>query len=120
MEPVQIHFLDMPESDAVEAKIRERAESLSQFSADIQRCEIWVASPHGHHRGGNLYEIRIRATVPGEVIEVGLQPAEEDVFVSIRESFDAARRRLEDYERRRRGQVKAHPRARSGRRRSPD
>lgn len=111
MAPLQIHFLDMPRSEAVEAKLRERVEELSHFSSDIQKCEVWVASPHGHHRKGNLYEIRIRVAVPGETIDIGLQPAEEDVYVSIRESFDAARRRLEDYERRRRGKVKTHPRA---------
>jgi ribosome-associated translation inhibitor RaiA len=111
MDQVQIHFLDMPRSEAVEAKLRERAESLSRFSTDIQKCEVWVASPHGHHRKGNLYGIRVRLTVPGEEIDIDLQPAEDDVYVSIRESFDAARRKLEDYERRRRGKVKAHPRA---------
>jgi ribosome-associated translation inhibitor RaiA len=111
MDQVQIHFLDMPRSEAVEAKLRERAEHLSRFSTDIQKCEVWVASPHGHHRKGNLYGIRVRLTVPGEEIDIDLQPAEDDVYVSIRESFDAARRKLEDYERRRRGKVKAHPRA---------
>jgi ribosome-associated translation inhibitor RaiA len=111
MELPLIHFLDMPRSEAVEAKLRDRAEHLSRFSPDVQKCEVWVASPHGHHRKGNLYGIRIRLTVPGEEIDIDLQPAEEDVYVSIRESFDAARRKLEDYERRRRGNVKAHPRA---------
>ena len=40
-----------------------------------------------------------------------MQPEEADVRVAIREAFGAARRKLEDYERRRRGEVKAHPRA---------
>jgi hypothetical protein len=31
----------------------------------------------------------------------------DDIFIAIRDSFDAARRQLEDVERRRRGQVKA-------------
>jgi ribosome-associated translation inhibitor RaiA len=115
MDPLQIHFLDMSRSEAVEAKLRERVEHLSRFSTDIQKCEVWVASPHGHHRKGNLYGIRVRLTVPGEEIDIDLQPAEDDVFVSIRESFDAARRKLEDYERRRRGKVKSHPRAKSDR-----
>jgi ribosome-associated translation inhibitor RaiA len=115
MDPLQIHFLDMTRSEAIEAKVRERAERLSRFSPDIQKCEVWVASPHGHHRKGNLYDIRIRLSVPGEQIDVDLQPSEADVYVSIRESFDAARRKLEDYERRRRGEVKAHPRAKGDR-----
>ena len=111
MDPLQIHFLDMPRSEAVEAKLRDRADHLSRFSPDIQKCEVWISSPHGHHRKGDLNGIRIRLTVPGEEIDIDLQPAEDDVYVAIRESFDAARRKLEDYERRRRGEVKAHPRA---------
>ena len=110
MEPLQIHFLDMPGSEAVESKIRERADHLSRYSADIVKCEVWVASPHGHHHKGDVYGVRIRLTVPGEEIDIDLQPEEDDVYIAIREAFDAARRKLEDYERRRRGTVKAHPR----------
>jgi hypothetical protein len=57
-------------------------------------------------------------TVPDEEIAIELQPTRDDVYVAIREAFDSARRKLEDYERRRRGQLKAHPRAsRAGSRR---
>ena len=115
MEPLQIHFLDMSGSEAVESKIRERAEHLSRFCADVVKCDVWVASPHGHHRKGDLYGVRVRLTVPGEEIDIDMQPEEADVYVAIREAFDAARRKLEDYERRRRGKVKAHPRAQGDR-----
>ena len=114
MELPRIYFLDLPRSEAVEAKILDRVSLLSKFSADIQKCEVWVESPHGHHQKGRLYGVRIRLSVPGEEIDVDLQPKEEDVHVSIREAFDAARRKLEDHERRRRGKVKAHPRAKDG------
>lgn len=109
--PARIHLLDMSPSEAVEAKIQARADRLARFSDDIQKCEVWLQSPHGHHRKGRLYRVRIRLTVPDEEIDVRLQPDTDDVFVAIREAFDAARRQVEDYERRRRGQVKAHPRA---------
>ncbi|HSB35486.1 MAG TPA: HPF/RaiA family ribosome-associated protein [Thermoanaerobaculia bacterium] len=115
MEPLEIHLLEMPRSEAVEAKIRERADRLSRFSDEILKCQVWVESPHGHHRKGPLYGIRIRLTVPGEEILIEKQPTEDDVYVSIRDAFDAARRKIEDYERRRRGEVKAHPRARGDR-----
>lgn len=115
MEPLEIHLLEMPRSEAVEAKIRERADRLSHFSDEILKCQVWVESPHGHHRKGPLYGIRIRLTVPGEEIVIEKQPTEDDVYVSIRDAFDAARRKIEDYERRRRGEVKAHPRARGDR-----
>jgi len=111
MMPARIHFLDMPRSEAIEAKIQARVDRLARFSDEIQKCEVWLESPHGHHRKGRLNGIRIRLTVPGEEIAIELQPESDDVYVAIREAFDAARRKLEDYERRRRGQVKAHPRA---------
>jgi ribosomal subunit interface protein len=101
----------MPRSEAVEAKIQARADRLARFSDEIQKFEVWLESPHGHHRKGRLYGIRIRLTVPGQEITIELQPETDDVYVAIREAFDAARRKLEDYERRRRGQLKAHPRA---------
>ena len=111
MEPLEIHFVEMPGSEAIETKIRERAEHLSRFSGDILKCQVWIDAPHGHHRKGRLYGVRIRLTVPGEEILVQSQPTEDDVYVSIREAFAAARRKVEDSERRRRGKIKAHPRA---------
>ena len=108
---LSIHFLDMPASEAVEAKIRERAEHLERFSGEIQKCEVRVESPHGHHRKGKLSLVHIRLTVPGEEISIEHQPTEDDVYVSIRDAFEAAGRKLEDYERRRRGKVKTHPRS---------
>jgi ribosome-associated translation inhibitor RaiA len=111
MESLQIHFLDTSGSEAIEARVRERVEHLSRFCADIVNCDVWVATPHRHHRKGELYGIRIRLTVPGDEIDIDMQPEEADVNVAIREAFDAARRKLEVYERRRHGEVKAHPRA---------
>ena len=109
---LQIHFLDMEPSTAIEARIRRWEDRLSRYSGEIQNCQVWVESPRGHHRKGDLYGIRIRLTVPGEEIAIDLQPNEEDPHLAVRKAFDAARRKLQDYERRRRGQVKAHPRAR--------
>ncbi len=108
---LQTHFLDMESSPAIEARIRKWAERLSRYSDEIQNCQVWVESPHGHHRKGDLYGVRIRLTVPGEEIAIDLQPSEEDPHLAVRKAFNAARRKLQDFERRRRGQVKAHPRA---------
>ena len=111
----QITFLDMEPSEAIEARVRRWADRLANRSPDIQNCQVWIQSPRGHHRKGYLYGVRIRLTVPGEEIAVDLQPAQEDVHLSIRKAFEAVRRKLQDYERRRRGRVKAHPRARGDR-----
>ena len=105
----EIRFLDTPVSGVIERRIRDRANRLSRFSSAIQNWQVWVESPHGHHRQGPITRLRVRLTVPGE--EIVTEAFGEDVFVCVRDAFDAARRKLQDYERRRRGDVKAHPSA---------
>ncbi len=106
--PLRITFSGIAPSEAIEAKVRQRAAELDQFSPLVQRCEVRISASHGHHRQGYLYNVRIRATVSGEELEIGRQPEEEDVYVSIREAFDALRRRVEDQRRKSSGAVKRH------------
>lgn len=110
--PLQITFRNMPPSAAVEAKVRERAENLDKFHEHIMSCRVVIESPHKHHHRGNLYQVRIDVTVPDGELVATQEPDEHhayvDVYVAIRDAFDAIRRQLEDYARRRRGDVKTH------------
>ena len=111
-QPLQINFRDIPHSDAIEARVREKANKLDKFYDHIMTCRVMIEAPHGHHHKGNLYHIRIDLTVPNGEIVVNRDPkdhhAHEDVYVAIRDAFDAARRKLQDYARKRRGDVKKH------------
>lgn len=110
--PLQITFRNMPPSDAVEAKIRQRAEELDRFSDRVMGCRVVVEAAHHHQHQGGIFHVRIDLTVPGEEIVVSRDPAEhhahEDVYVAIRDAFDAARRHLEDHVRRVDGRIKGH------------
>ena len=110
--PVQVTFRYMEPSVAIEAKVRERADELDRFYDRIMGCRVVVEAPHRRHHQGKLYHVRVDLTVPGGELPVTRAPgqhhAHEDVYVAIRDSFDAARRRLEDYARRQRGSVKGH------------
>ena len=110
--PTQITFRNMGPSPAIEAAIRERAERLDRFYPRIMSCRVVVEAPHQHQRKGKLYGIRIELVVPGGEIAVtheGRQNhAHEDVYVAIRDSFEAAGRLLEDKARKQRGDVKSH------------
>lgn len=109
--PLQISFRNMHHSEAVERAIMERAERLERFSDRIMGCRVVVETRHRHHQG-NLYHVRIDLTLPGHEIVVGREPAlhhaYEDIFVAVRDVFDSARRRLEDYARRRDQRIKVH------------
>jgi ribosomal subunit interface protein len=108
---LQITFRNMDVSPAVEAKIREPARELEQFYERVVSCRVIVeASQRGRH--GDLYHIRVDLKVPGKEIVVKREPPEhharEDIYVAVRDCFDAVRRQLEDHVRRWRGDVKAH------------
>ncbi len=110
--PLQVTFRGIPHSDAIEARVREKAEKLDQFFPDIMGCRVVVESQHKHQQHGNLYHVSIDLTVPRRELAVTRAPqarqAHEDVYVAIRDAFDAARRRLEDYARELQGNVKTH------------
>jgi len=116
--PLQITFRDVPPSAAVEARIREEAAELEEFYNRIMSCRVVVESPHRHHHQGRLYGVRIDLSVPGRELVIGREPAQhhahEDLFVAIRDAFDAARRQLEDHARRERGDIKHHQPASEG------
>ena len=127
----------MAPSEVVEAHIREAAQKLDEFCDEIMGCRVLVEIPHQHHRKGKLYHVRIDLTVPGaefvikraprlvtdrparfrkapedveleESRELSKYAAHDEIQLSIRDAFDAARRKLQDYARRRRGVLKLH------------
>lgn len=110
--PLQITFKDIDSSDAVEANIREKVEKLERFSNHLMSCRVVVEAPHRHGHKGKLYNIGIDLGLVGGELAVShqgpLDHAHEDIYVAIRDAFDAAVRQLEDYDRKRRGKVKAH------------
>lgn len=116
--PLQITFKNMEPSEFVEARIRQKANKLERFAQHITRCRVLVEAPHKHHHKGNLYHIRVDVTLPGEEIISSRHPdthhAHEDIYVAIRDAFNATIRQLEDFVRRQRGKVKTHTAAPHG------
>ena len=108
----EVSFDDLPVDDAVRDAALDHIAHLERFSDRITGCRVVIAQPHRHHREGRLYSVRVDLVVPGGEIVVNrdhhLDHSHEDVFVALRDAFDAARRRLEDHVRRLRGTVKQH------------
>lgn len=111
-EAIQITFRGMDPSEFIEQRIRTKAADLERFYSDITSCNVTVEAQHHSHNKGNLYAVRVDLRVPGKEIIAGREHrqshAHEDVYVALRDAFDAAVRQLEDYAQQRRGQVKRH------------
>jgi ribosomal subunit interface protein len=105
--PLQITIRDVDHSEALETRIRDKAQKLEEFFKHIMSCRVVVEAPHKHHHQGKQFNVRIDIGVPGSEIVVN-RDHHEDVYVALRDAFDAAKRQLEDYARKMRGDIKTH------------
>ncbi len=107
--PLQITFRNLPRSEPLEARIREKARRLEGFHSHITACRVTVEEIDRHRQQGKQFRIRIDVRVPEHEIVVD-RDHDEDVYVALGVAFDAAARQLEDVVRIQRGDVKAHAR----------
>jgi ribosomal subunit interface protein len=109
-QPLEIRFIGMEASDAVEAAARKKADKLDRFRPDIMTCRVTIelANRHQQHQHqGRPFAVRVDVTVPDHELSVD-RVHDEDVYVALREAFDDMKRQLEDSVRLVRGQEKLH------------
>jgi hypothetical protein len=87
-------------SPSLAGHIRERTQKLGHFFGGDQQCRVTVDGPGQHPRHGRI-PVRVYLSVPGSEIAISHQTG-DDLPMAIREAFDAADQRLEDYVRLRR------------------
>lgn len=109
--PLQISFKNMDHSDAIEARVREKALKLEQYFSHLISCRVVIEAPHRHHHKGKIYHIKIEMGVPRQTElvvsnEREMNHAHEDVYVAIRDAFGKATRQLQDYAGRMEGKSK--------------
>jgi cold shock CspA family protein/ribosome-associated translation inhibitor RaiA len=127
---LQITFRNMEPSKEIEEWIRAEAAKLETLYSQLMGCRVVVELPHHHHRKGSPYHIRIDLTVPQGEIVVKREPSmdtrarqlgereirkqgevripHKDLRQAINDAFKAVGRRLQDYARRQRGDIKSH------------
>ena len=105
--PLQITFRNFPRSDAVEARVRDKAAKLEEFHPRIMSCHVVIEERDRHHHQGKQFSVRIDVRVPGHEVVVD-RDHHEDIYVALRDAFNAAGRKLEEVVRTGRGDVKTH------------
>lgn len=97
--PLQITLRGMAHSEALASEIRDRAAKLEQFHPDIISCRVVVEVAARHRQQGREFRVHVDARLPGREVATD-HSHDEDVFVALRQAFDAAHRQLEDHARR--------------------
>jgi CIC family chloride channel protein len=100
-QPVEILFENLEASEAVRQRVGEEMEKLEKINSRLSFARVTIARPHKHHVKGNMHEVRIMLKAPGmkDVIvnhAPGNHDEHDDVYIAIRDAFNAARRQLRD------------------------
>jgi ribosomal subunit interface protein len=104
--PLEISTRDVTLSPQIEAELSKRASRLERRYNRVTSCRIALERPNGnHHHDGGPYRVRVDVTVPGSELVADKQA--EEIFIAIRDAFDAAERQVEDFVDRRRGFVRS-------------
>ena len=128
--PVQVSFHGLTPSDALRDLVNEETAKLEHLYRDVISCRVAVERLGRQHRRGNPYRVRIDLAVPGKRLVVDSQPAthrvldnianiftmesdevrpqHKDAVLATRDAFRKLERRLQDFARRQRGDVKTH------------
>ena len=128
--PLQVTFRNMKHSAEVEDWIRAEAGKLETFYRRIIGCRVAIEVPHRRHKKGKPLHIRIDLTLPGKEIVIKREPVvihrtpvngeaavsnhvqakspHSDLQLVIHDAFKSAGRRVQDFARRQRGEVKRH------------
>lgn len=100
--PLEITFRNAERSDPVEVIVRERVDKLGQFFGHIISCRVTLEVPNRTpHYDVLNHRVSIELSVPGEDLVVSREPNENenfnDIYVTIRDAFDAAEKQLRTY-----------------------
>jgi ribosomal subunit interface protein len=105
--PLQIAVRNLRHSKTLDERVQRKVAKLERFHPRITSCRVAIEKVSRQHQKGNTYSVRIDIRVPDRDIVIN---REEDphIYVAMREAFNAAERKLEDFARVRRHEVKRH------------
>lgn len=96
----KVVFRGLDHSQAVEDAVHKRVEKLERFSDEIQSLRVTLETPHNNHHKGKVFHIGIEAFIPNHEIVVNHEQhdkhSHEDIYVAIRDAFNAIERQLKN------------------------
>jgi ribosomal subunit interface protein len=104
--PLQVTFRRMAHSDALAARVQQRADKLEQLYSRIVSCHVVVELAGHHHRDGDRFRVSLNVGLPGHELIASNGSSEdrgpEDARAAADGAFDEIERQLEDWVRRQR------------------
>ncbi|OFE11072.1 ribosomal subunit interface protein [Pseudohongiella acticola] len=105
----QIVFHNIDQSDALTDSVNKRVEKLRRYNGDIIGGRVVLDSPHNNHHKGKVYSVTLELHTPNKEVVVTQEQhdnhAHEDLYVAIRDAFNAAERQLKSVDKKHRKQA---------------
>lgn len=109
----QVVFRNIEHSDAVEFAVQKRLQKLERYCDEIQSLKVTLETPHNNHYKGKVYHVGVEAMVPNHDIVVTHDQhdnqAHEDIYLAIRDAFNAVERRLKSVYGKQRSRMQRNP-----------
>jgi ribosome-associated translation inhibitor RaiA len=110
--PLQITYRDMEPTPGMDAAIRDKVDHLQRYHPRIVRCHVVVDAPHSSQHHPHHFRVMFNITIPGKEIVAAKEnhdkPEQRDFYISLRDSYEAARRQLEAEREKAQGHTKVH------------
>ena len=94
----QIVFHNIDQSTSISDAVNKRISKLQRFCDRILAGRVVLDSPHNNHQKGKVYSVGLEIHTPSKEVRVNQEQhdnhAHEDLYVAIRDAFNAAERQL--------------------------
>ena len=102
----QVVFHNIEQSDAIMEAVNKRIGKLERFCDQIITARVVLDSPHNNHHKGKVYSVGLEIHTSQKEIRVNQDQhdnhAHEDLYVAIRDAFNAAERQLKSVDKKHR------------------
>jgi ribosomal subunit interface protein len=102
----QIVFHNMDQTAAITEAVQKRIEKLERFCDQIIFGRVVLDSPHNNHHKGKVYSVSLEVHTTVKEVRVNQDQhdnhAHEDLYVAIRDAFNAAERQLKSVDKKHR------------------
>jgi ribosomal subunit interface protein len=111
----QVVFHNIDQTDAISEAVQKRISKLERYCDTIITGRVVLDAPHNNHHKGKVYSVGLEIHTPVKEVLVNQDQhdnhAHEDLYVAIRDAFNAAERQLKSLDK---GHRSAIQRSRAG------
>ena len=102
----QVVFHNIDQSNAVNEAVQKRISKLERYCDQIITGRVVLDSPHNNHHKGKVYSVGLEIHTPTKEVRVNQEQhdnhAHADLYVAIRDAFNAAERQLKSIDKKHR------------------